>query len=174
MIDGGSVLEAGPRAEINRGFFMWNSEVGSRVFGIMTFLFNRCCGNNIVWGASDIREVRIKHTAGGPTRFDTEAAPALLQYCTASAAPEITAIKKAQDYLLPADRKELVEWLRARKFSKDEAESTIDFAKSEEGDCRTLWNAVQGATAYARGFDFIDARVELETKAGSLMDIVNN
>jgi hypothetical protein len=41
----------------------------------------------------------------------------------------------------------------------------------EEGDCRTLWHVIQGATAHARGFDYVDARVELETKAGKLLEL---
>jgi type III secretion system FlhB-like substrate exporter len=173
MIDGGSVLDAGPRAQLNRGFFMWNSETGARTFGLTTFLFNTVCGNHIVWGAQDIRELRIRHTKNGPTRFDTDAAPTLMAYASGSAAPEIAAIKKAQEYLLPAqDRDDIIKWLQTKKFTKTEATETYDTAMEEEGDCRTLWQVIQGATAYARGFDFVDARVELETKAGKLMEIV--
>lgn len=173
MIDGGSVLDAGPRAQLNRGFFMWNSETGARTFGLTTFLFNMVCGNHIVWGAQDVRELRIRHTAGGPTRFDSEAMPLLLAYANASAAPEMAAVKKAQDYLLPStDRDDVITWLQSRKFTKGEAGETVDTAIKEEGECRTLWHCVQGATAYARGFDFVDARVELETKAGKLMELV--
>ena len=172
MIDGGSVLDVGPRAQLNRGFFMWNSETGARTFGVTTFLFNMVCGNHIVWGAHNIQELRIRHTQNGPYRFDSEAMPGLLAYVNASGAPEISAVKRAQDYLLPVTQDTVIAWLQARKFTKAEASETYDTAVKEEGECRTLWNAVQGATAYARGFDFIDARVELETKAGKLMDIV--
>lgn len=175
LIDGGSMLDAGPRAQLNRGFFMWNSEVGSRTFGLTTFLFNTVCGNHIVWGAQDIRELRIRHTKNGPARFDADAIPTLTQYVNGSAAPEISAICKAQNYLLPAVAKdELVKWLQTRKFTKTEALETINAANKEEGDCRTLWHAIQGATAYARGFDYVDARVELESKAGALMELVKN
>ena len=173
MIDGGSLLDAGPRAQINRGFFLWNSEVGCRTFGFMTFLFNHCCGNHLLWGAHDIKEIKIRHTSGGPTRFDKEALPGLLQYVDSSAVQEITILKKAQDWLLPCtEDNELVKWLQERKFTKNEAVESIAYAKKEEGDCRTLWQVVQGATAYARGFDYVDARVELETKAGNLMNIL--
>lgn len=173
MIDGGSVLEAGPRAKLNRGFFLSNSEVGSRKFCLTTFLFNMVCGNHFVWGAQDIRELAIRHTSGGPTRFDTEAMPTLKAYVEASASADIALIKKAQDYLLPYKKDdEIVKWLQSRKFTKTEAVETIDFAKREEGECRTLWDTIQGATAYARGFDFVDARTELETKAGKLMELV--
>ena len=173
MIDGGSMLDAGPRAKLNRGFFMYNSEVGSRKFGLTTFLFNTVCGNHIVWGAQDIRELTIRHTSGGPTRFDTEAMPTLKAYVEASGMPEISLIQKAQEYLLPFKKDdEIVKWLQSRKFTKSEALGALEFAKKEEGEMRTLWQAVQGVTAYARGFDFVDARVELETRAGSLMEIV--
>lgn len=173
MIDGGSLLDAGPRAQLNRGFFLYNSEVGSRKFGLTTFLFNQVCGNHIVWGAQEIRELSIIHKSNGPARFDADAMPTLEAYVNASAAPEITLIRKAQDYLLPfkADD-EIVKWLQGRKFTKTEALETIAAAKREEGEIRTLWQTVQGATAYARGFDFVDARVELETKAGNLMEII--
>ena len=173
MIDGGSLLDVGPRAQLNRGFFMWNSETGSRTFGVTTFLFNVVCGNHIVWGAQDVKELRIRHTQNGPYRFDSEAMPELLAYVNASPKAEIDAIKKAQDYLLPSiEKDEIIGWMQARKFTRNEAMETFDFAVKEEGECRTLWNVVQGATAYARGFDFVDARVEMETKAGKLMDIV--
>jgi hypothetical protein len=172
MIDGGSMLEVGPRAKMNRGFFLSNSETGSRIFKLTTFLFNHCCGNHFVYGADDIATTKIRHTGGGPARFEAEAGPALLAYANASVAPIETAIRKAQDYLLPLDEKELLAWFTNRKFTRTEALESIDYARREEGDCRTLWQAVQGATAYARGFAHIDARVALETTAGELMDLV--
>jgi len=176
MIDGGSMLEAGPRAQLNRGFFVWNSETGSRSFGLMTFLFNHCCGNNIVWGASDIQRRVIRHTSGGPYRFAAEAAPTLLAYANASAAPIESAVKRAQEKVLwdgkEATMPDLLEALNKRaKFSRAEVTQAIAFAKAEEGEARTVWDFVQGFTAYARGFDWIDARVDLETRAGKLMDL---
>jgi hypothetical protein len=155
MIDGGSILEAGPRAELHRGFFVWNSEVGSKTFGLCTFLFNTVCGNNIVWGATDVNRLVIRHTSGGPGRFDSQAMPALLDYVNASAAPVEHTIKAASEKIVwdgkDASFAGLLEYLsKASKFSKSELRSAIDFAKAEEGDCRTLWQLVQGFTAYAR------------------------
>jgi hypothetical protein len=175
MIDGGSYLEAGPRAKLNRGFIAWNSEVGSKTFGLMTFLFNGVCGNHIIWGASEINKLIIRHTQGGPQRFDNEAAGALLSYVNSSEGPELETIKKAQAFML-GDKPETVrDWiLEHGKFSKAEVKSAIDFAKAEEGDCRTLWHAVQGFTAYARGIEHADSRVDLETRAGKLLNYAAN
>lgn len=175
MIDGGSIVDAGPRAQINRGFLVWNSETGAKTFGLMTFLFNKVCGNHIIWGATDVNKLLIRHTSGGPYRFDSEAAPMLKRYSEESERPVADTIRKAQDFLLPTfkDSDELNEFTsRSAKFSRSELREAVNFAKSEEGDCRTLWHLVQGFTAYARGFDHVDARVDLETRAGKLLNIV--
>lgn len=174
MIDGGSLLDAGPRAQLNRGFIMWNSEVGAKTFGLKTFLFNVVCGNHIIWGAQDVRELTIRHTANGPTRFDSDAAPALLAYAQASAGPELDTIRRAQQHMLPTTSDELTQWFQSRKFNRTEASEAIAHAKREEGQCASLWDAVQGLTAYARGFDFVDARVDLETRAGKLLNEVTS
>lgn len=180
MIDGGSMFDIGERAQLNRGFFLWNSEVGSKTFGMTTFLFNQVCGNHIVWGAQDINELVIRHTKNGPYRFDSEAAPALMNYVESSAKPMIDSIRKAMDYLLPADEsgqkvseETVFQFVnRYSKFTKSEVRNGIDAANREEGDCRTLWQVVQGLTAYARGFDWVDARADLERRAGKLLDLV--
>ena len=186
MIDGGSLLEAGPRAKLNRGFFTWNSEVGSRSFGLMTFLFNTVCGNHFVYGAQNINKLIIRHTSGGPARFEDKALPALIDYANASAQPEIDAIKRAQELSLrvaanadagvwESERtKVLVEFAKTRKvsFTTGEVKNAIETAVKEEGQCETLWDFVQGVTAYARGFDYIDARIDLEKRAGDLLQTV--
>lgn len=175
MIDGGSRLEAGPRAKLNRGFFAWNSETGARTFGLMTFLFNEVCGNNIVWGAEDVQTLLIRHTSGGPTRFDNEAMQTLRAYTEASAKPVEDTIKRAMALTLGKDDGEVSDFvLKHGKFTRGEIKSALDFARSEEGDARTLWNVVQGFTAYARGFEWVDARVDLEKRAGNLLNIVKD
>lgn len=175
MIDGGSIVDAGPRAQINRGFLVWNSETGAKTFGLMTFLFNKVCGNHIIWGATDVNKLLIRHTSCGPYRFDSEAAPMLKRYSEESERPVADTIRKAQDFLLPSfkDSDELNDFTsRSAKFSRSELREAVNFAKSEEGDCRTLWHLVQGFTAYARGFEHVDARVDLETRAGKLLNMV--
>jgi hypothetical protein len=51
---------------IKRGVYMWNSEVGSATFGIATFLYDTVCDNRIIWGQREFREIKIRHTSGGP------------------------------------------------------------------------------------------------------------
>jgi hypothetical protein len=174
LIDGGSILDAGPRAQLNRGFIAWNSEVGARTFGLMTFLFNVVCGNHIIWGIQDVNKLLIRHSKGGPTLFEVEAIPTLTSYVEASAATEIATIRKAQEFLLPDEREKLEVVIAPARFTRSELTAAIDTAKKEEGECRTLWQVIQGATAYARGFDYIDTRIDLERRASSLLSLVRN
>lgn len=174
MIDGGSRLDVGPRAKLNRGFFCWNSEVGARTFGLTTFLFNEVCGNHIVWGASDVRTLTIRHTQNGPYRFDGEAAPVLLAYAESSAKPEEDTIRRAMSFALPTEAADLDKLIAPAKLTRSELKEAQAAAKREEGQCATLWDLVQGLTAYARGFDYVDARVDLETRAGTLLKTVSS
>ncbi len=171
MIDGGSRLEVGPRAKLNRGFFVWNSETGSKTFGLMTFLFNEVCGNHIVWGAQNINKLVIRHSKNGPTRFDSDAAPMLQQYAEASIANDEATIKRAMERLLPKGD-ELETLVAPFRFTKFELREAMNAAIKEEGECRTLWDLVQGFTAYAREFDYVDTRIELEKRAGQLLNLV--
>lgn len=187
LIDGGSDFDAGPRAQLNRGFIVWNSEVGSRSLGIMTFLFNRCCGNHIIWDASDVNKMLIRHTSGAPSRFDNEAAPHLLTYINASAKPVEEMLAAAQRIkvvdLLPAaalvakatdEAFPKVFATRFDAFNRGEVAEAVATAIREEGKCETLWDMVQGFTASARSYEWIDARMNLETRAGKLLEVAKN
>lgn len=180
MIDGGSILEAGPRAQLNRGFFLWNSEVGSASFGLMTFLFNVVCGNNIVWGAQEVNKLVIRHSSGGPARFDNEAFPSLMAYANASSQPLLDGIHAAQNAILPRDTgkpaptiENVLDYTaKAAKFTRTEAREAVEYALREEGQCVTAWDLVQGFTASAREIAFVDARIDLERRAGKVISMV--
>lgn len=186
MIDGGSIVDGGgERDRLNRGFFVWNSETGARTFGLMTFLFRVVCGNHLVWDAQDVSRMIVRHSSGGPARFDREAMPALLSYVNASAKPAEDAIAKAKGMRLI----DLVnipgqtvanetgrlgdEWQKAFAakfdFRRAQVRDAVQFARAEEGRCETLWDLINGFTASARSIEYADARIELETRAGKLM-----
>lgn len=173
LIDGGSLVDGGSeRDQLHRGFFTWNSEVGAATFGLTTFLFRQVCGNHIIWGAEDVKTLKIRHTGQAPGRFAHEVQPALLSYVNASAQQTEDTIKKAKTIVLPDKRDERISWLMERGFTKAEAQGGIATAEREEGDGRTLWQVVNGLTAYARDYAYLDARVDLERRAGKLMYLV--
>lgn len=162
-----------------RGFITWNSEVGSAVFGLTTFLYRYVCDNRIVWGATDVKELRIRHTGGAPDRFAYEGSRYLQRYANESTAKLVSSIDAAQNFditskLLNPGKGDTVEsWLQSRGFTKAQAKASVDSANAEEGDSRSLWNIVNGITAHARSIPRTDERVDLETKAGKLMEFAS-
>lgn len=180
LINGGSYLEAGnDRAKLHRGIIVWNSEVGAKTLGILTFLFNAVCGNHIIYGAQAVNQLLIRHTRNAQAKFDQEAAPALLDFVNASADKDERIIRRALAYALPRDNSKLDSdalnrLLAPFKFTKTEVVRAVEYARLEESKCETLWDLIQGFTAYARGFDYIDARVDLEKRAGNLLKLVDN
>ena len=173
LIDGGSRLEAGPRAQLHRGVILSNSEVGKASLSMSFFYFNEVCGNNIIYGMKDLKTITMRHSSGAPERFISDALPNVLAFANRTAEGDEALIKRAMDYRLPSDLQELDKLIAKANITKAERARAIDFAKAEEGQCSSLWDFIQGLTAYARGFAFADSRTDLETRAGSLLDIVS-
>jgi hypothetical protein len=157
----------GQSGEMARGFFVWNSEVGSKTLGIATFLFDYVCMNRIVWGAEGYQEITLRHTISAPDRFVEEVAPAIEAYAHKSTESITQAIEAAKAKRLDADK---VEDFLAQRFTRNQAQA-IKAAHMAEEDrpIETLWDATVGATAYAKGIKHQDDRVEIERKAGKIM-----
>lgn len=170
LVDPTNPVEVGGEV-LYRGFYTWNSEVGSATFGLTTFLYRYVCDNRIIWGASDVKEVRIRHTGGAPERFAYEGARYLRRYAEESTQKLVEGVKAAQAAPIPLKKEQSVaDWLQARGFTKGQAKASADAAVAEEGQARSIWDIVNGVTAYARSIPQTDARVALEVQAGKLMD----
>ena len=156
--------------QLFRGFYTWNSEVGSQVFGLATFLYRRVCDNRIIWGISHRDEIRIKHSSGAPERFEREGRYALQAYSSASTKPIVEQIERAKAIKVGKDEDEVKEFLKKRGFTMATADSVIKAAKAEENEYNTPWSLAQGITAHARGIAHTDTRVLLEREAGKLLN----
>jgi hypothetical protein len=159
----------GVRRNLFRGFMVWNSEVGSRTFGLTTFLYNFVCDNRIVWGATDVRELTIIHRKNAPERFAKEALPHLRAYADSTVTDlEAMLARVARRTVTDTDAK-VLDWLRYHHFTKKEAEAVIEMARIEEGGARTVWQLVQGGTALARSIPHADERVSFENRISGLL-----
>ena len=171
LVDPDHPVEIGDET-LFRGFYTWNSEVGASVFGLSTFLYRYVCDNRLIWGATDIEQLRIRHTRGAPERFAYEGSGYLDRYATESAYRTVDAIKKAQGFELKDGEQEDAgweKWLTERGFTAAQAKNSVLTAMAEEGQARSLWDIVNGITASARQVQYADERVKLETAAGRLM-----
>jgi hypothetical protein len=168
----------GKTGAMARGFFVWNSETGAQTFGISTFLFDYVCCNRIVWGSQDYKEIKIRHTASAPDRWIEEVAPALERYAESSTRSITDAIAVAKGAKLLSgvstdqkEREEAVQAFLTKRFTRSQARAiSAAHLADEDRPIETMWDAVVGATAYARQIQFQDERIEIERKAGQLMN----
>jgi hypothetical protein len=156
----------GKTGSLSRGFFVWNSEVGSATFGVGLFLFDYVCSNRIVWGAQDYKEIKIRHTSGAPHRWLDEVAPAIQAYAQSSIGPMQATIEAAQRKKVD----DLDAFLKARRFTGSQVGGIRAAHAADEGrPMETLWDVATGVTAYARGITYQDDRVEIERRGGEIL-----
>ena len=161
----------GQAGSLARGFFVWNSEVGSQTMGIGMFLFDYVCMNRIIWGVKEFKEVRLRHTMSAPERFVEEVAPILTAYSQASALPIEQTIKAAQAAKIESD----LDVFLKNRFTAAESTAIKAAHMREEGrPIETIWDATAGVTAYAKTIRNQDNRVSMERKGGALLDLVSD
>jgi hypothetical protein len=153
-----------------RGFYAWNSEVGSKTLGMASFYLRAVCMNRNIWGAEGFEEISIRHSKFAANRFAHEAAPALENFASSSPAPFMAGIKAARERIVARKDEDRETFLRKRGFSRGETEKIIATVLQEEGHPpASIFDFVQGITALARDKSHQDARLELEGKASKLL-----
>ncbi|MHC2568080.1 DUF932 domain-containing protein [Rhizobium leguminosarum] len=176
LVDDTHPIEAGrlPNGEPDlyfRGFYAWNSEVGSKTLGIASFYLRAVCANRNLWGTENFEEITIRHSKFAAQRFAHEAAPALTSFANSSPAPFLAGIKAARERVVAREEDERETFLRRRGFSKGETGKVIEMVLSEEGrPPESVFDFVQGITALARTKTNQDTRLELEGKAKKLLE----
>ena len=153
-----------------RGFYAWNSEVGSKTLGMASFYLRAVCMNRNIWGAEGFEEISIRHSKFAANRFAYEAAPALENFASSSPAPFMAGIKAARERIVARKDEDRESFLRKRGFSRGETEKIIARVLEEEGrPPESIFDFVQGITALARDKPHQDARLDLEGKAAKLL-----
>ena len=175
LVDDTHPIEAGrlPNGDPDlyfRGFYCWNSEVGSKTLGMASFFLRAVCMNRNIWGAEGFEEISIRHSKFAANRFAHEAAPALENFANSSPAPFMAGIKASRERIVARKDDDREGFLRKRGFSKPETAKIIATVLDEEGrPPESIFDFVQGITALARSKPHQDARLELEGKAGKLL-----
>lgn len=154
-----------------RGFYVWNSEVGSKTFGIATFYLRGVCQNRMLWGVEGYNKMVLKHSKNAPMRFSAEAAPILEAFSNTSTERFIEGVKTAKTTLVAKTDDDRETFLTNSGFTKSETKKIIESVLSEEQKApESIWDFVQGITAVARTQGHQDHRIDMEKKAGKLLD----
>lgn len=151
-----------------RGFLISNSEEGSATLQFRAFLFDYVCGNRIIWGAQEVANVKIRHTASAPDRYVDEVLPLVQAYAQSSGAGIVDRVLLAQQ-----TKVDKLDTFLASRFGPRVAQRIVAaHATDEHRPMETVWDVVTGVTAYARGIPFAGDRAAVEAQAGDILDLV--
>lgn len=178
------VLEGGVEiggSVMNRGFFVSNSEVGDRAFSLTTFLYDAVCGNHIVWGASEVTEVRLVHRGRANTRWIGDLQRALQKYAGNGTERERHLIMSAIGRKVSDGGKDaVIEKLFKDKrlgLTKKVLEQAWEWSVKEarlRGNKfvpESVWGMVCGLTRVSQECGWADQRVAIDNAAGKLLSL---
>lgn len=162
----------GKTGRLSQGVAIGNSDVGGGTLWVADFIFDHFCSNRIIWGLREVQELAIRHTASAPHRFLAEVVPALKEIARSQIRLQEAQIVAAQ----AAKIDDLDKFLTSRKFSRSQVSGIKAAYKTDEGvelgiTGSSIWDAVVGITAYARGIEYQDARVDIERSAGKILQL---
>lgn len=159
-----------------KGMIVENSEVGASALKFTRFLFNSMCGNHIIWGASKVVELAIRHVGEfARGRFDSVYEAEFRRYADESTDELESAIVRARKCYIAGDKDAVLDKLFGMK-SLQLSRKTITAGyeaviPDQDGDPNTVWGMVQGLTRHSQTLGFADARSDVDKAAGKLLDV---
>jgi hypothetical protein len=173
MVHPDRVIDDGSANGLMRGFFVWNSEVGKSSFGVSQFLFRGVCGNHIVWDATGVSELRVRHVGDADSRVFSQIAVQLRKYADESAAGTERKIKIAREFILAVEPQEVLDMVfRKQIMSRKTAEAAMAAVVPDvDGDPCTAWGFAQGVTRLSQVEGNADRRVMLDRAAGRVIEL---
>lgn len=167
------IAEPGNPDGLKRGAIVINSEVGSSSLNLMHFLYRGMCGNHIIWGASKVVEMRVRHVGDARSRWEGYHAQ-LNKYLESSADEQEAKIIASQSVFIGTDKDAVLDKLfgmRNLGLTRKTLEAGYDAVVPEQdGSPKTVWGMVQGLTRYSQTIPYADHRTDVDKAAGKLME----
>ena len=167
-------IEVGGGRTLCRGFFCWNAEIAGVSFGATSFLFDSVCGNHIVWGAQDVKEVRMRHVGRITSRGPVQIKAFIRAQAEGSAEHEEAMIRAARETEVGQTPQKVIEWMFSKlTITKKQAEESYKIASEEQDhdNPRSAWGVVQGLTRLSQQSKYAGERVALDRAAGKVMEV---
>lgn len=167
------IAESGNPDGLQRGVIVENSEVGASTLKLTRFLYREMCGNHIIWSASKVMEISVRHVGDARRRW-TQYQYELKRYAEQSASGDEAAIASSKVKVI-ADTKEGVLdrlfGMRSLGLSRKTLDAGYDATLlAEDGSPNTVWGIVQGLTRHSQTVPFADQRTGIDRAAGKLME----
>ena len=175
LVDPTKRISDGSDGGLSRGFFVSNSEVGAAAFKVTYFFYRHVCGNHIVWDASDVKQVSIRHVGDASTRAFEELRAQLIEYDNASASDEEAKIARSRTLLLGNDKDAVLDRLLGMRLPVSKqtlllAQANADEHESEN-DPRSVYGMVNGLTRVSQDTPYADERVSIDRAASKVMSV---
>jgi hypothetical protein len=108
-----------------RGFYCWNSEVGSKRFGTASFYLRAVCMNRNLWGVENFEQITIRHSKFAAQRLRMKRCMRWQGSANSSLAPFVAGIKAARQRIVARTDEDRENFLRKNGFSKSERSKSL-------------------------------------------------
>jgi hypothetical protein len=170
-----TVDEKGSDGAIYKGVIVENSEVGASSLKLTRFLFREMCGNHIIWGASRVVDLKVRHV--GNARSKWAAYYSAVRSYAAESVNEIEAkIASSKLVKIGTTKDEVLDTLFGKKAVHGLSRVTLEAGykavnEEQDGDANSAWGFVQGLTRHSQSLGFADKRTEVDRAAGKILDL---
>lgn len=166
-------IQDGTEGGLARGVFISNSEVGAASLRVVKFLYRYVCGNNIVWGAKDVQEISFRHVGSIRERSQQMFDVAMREYSNESVSDLEAKIRVAKTKRIAATKEEVLDALFGKRMGsmKSLTASYNACLPDVDGDPRTVWGFVQGATRLSQATKYADERADADKAAARVMEM---
>jgi hypothetical protein len=172
--DSAIIREPGNPDGLKRGVIVENSEVGASALKLTRFLYRAMCGNHIIWGASKVLEISVRHVGNARDRWGLYRYE-LQRYAESSANEDESKIASAKTRVIGSTKEEVLDKLfgiRSLGLSRKALEAGYDAAlPAQDGNPNTVWGMVQGLTRYSQTQPYADTRTAIDRSAGKLLEV---
>jgi len=173
LIDPGKTVRDGSEAGLQRGVIIQNAEVSGKLrFRMMTFFHRGVCGNHIIWNASGLTEIAVRHVGTAPAKAFGQIAVTVRKYAEAGATEDEAKIQACQTRQIAGTKDDVLDALFKRSIlSRAQLESSYVAAGEhpEDGDPRTFWGMAQGITRISQDAPNADTRTAMDQAAGRVL-----
>ncbi len=173
MVNPDTRIDDGSDGGLMRGFFLWNSEIGTKSIGATSFLLRTVCGNHIVWGAEEVFTLRMVHTGDVMEKLQALIGELGLRV-QRSAEQDERRIKELQTTAIGASGEEVVDFLQSKRLlSRKKAAAAFEVGeqfREIDGDPTTFYGMANAITRYSQSWGaHADERAAMDDVAGKLI-----
>lgn len=176
MVNENRPIQVSKNETLFRGFYVQNSEVGASALKITVFDYSVVCGNHIIWGAKNLKEVSIRHVGDSVASRFRNAWGQIQGYMDQSADTELQAVNTAKKFLMGKNGEEVIEYAveKVKGLTKKAATGAFDLAEmyaDDHGDPRSAWGFAAGITRYSQTLSNTDDRDAMDRNVARVLQL---